>query len=75
MENYLNLLTGFYQGLLAAGVDAGELRHHDTQARAIAMASSLDGITPYLIVCQQVNYKWMAEELIETFIKEIKVRP
>lgn len=74
MESYLNYIANFYKEMLASGIARGELKKHDTYSRAIAMASSLDGITPYLIMSKGFTSNKVANLLIQTFINEIKTK-
>lgn len=74
MDSYFKYVTGFFSEMLSAGIEQGELIEHDTASRAIAMASSLDGITPYLTMCKGLSIKKTADKLIRTFIGEIEAR-
>jgi AcrR family transcriptional regulator len=74
MESYLNYITNFYNEMLVFGIAQGELKEHDTYSRAIAIASSLDGITPYLIMSKEFTSNKVADLLIKTYINEIKIK-
>jgi len=74
MESYLNYITNFYKEMLASGIAHGELKEHNTYSRAIAIASSLDGITPHLIMSKGFTSDIVADLLIQTYINEIKTK-
>jgi AcrR family transcriptional regulator len=74
MESYLNYVINFYNEMLSSGIAHGELKKHDTKSRAIAMASSLDGVTPYLIMNKSLTYKNVANRFIHTYITEIELK-
>ncbi len=72
MDKYINSLREFFKEMLLSGVNSGEFKKHDVDSRALALAASLDGSTPYLIMCENLTYSSIAEKLIKTFITEIE---
>lgn len=74
MVDYFDSITNFYNEMLLSGITCGELKEHDTLSRAIAIASSLDGVTPYLIMCKDLTSDKVAEIFIRTYINEIKIK-
>jgi hypothetical protein len=75
MEHYLNQVVGFYEEMLSNGISRQELKEHDCSTRAVALVSSLDGITPYLIMCKGITHTKLAEKFIDIYIREIEIQP
>lgn len=73
MEAYFNSVTDFFRAMLLSGINNNELKKHDVDSRAVAIAASLDGITSYLVMCQELTSSSVADNLIQTFISEIEV--
>jgi len=73
METYFNSVTDFFKTMLSSGIKNNELKEHDVGSRALAIAASLDGITAYLIMCQNLTSSSVADNLIQTYISEIEV--
>jgi AcrR family transcriptional regulator len=74
MEDYLNFLIDFFDTMLSSAIRLGELKQHNTNSRALALASSLDGVTPYLHLSKKFNSNSIADGLIETYISEIEIK-
>ena len=72
MESYLEYTTGFFEKMLSEGIRCGEFKNHDTSSRALLLASSLDGITPYIIMCKNLTRQTIIESFIQTLISEIE---
>jgi hypothetical protein len=49
LRDYYDEIKTFFEDLLDRAVKQGELRAHDTSARAVTMMAALDGITPMLV--------------------------
>lgn len=73
MEEYFNSITAFYKAMLQTGIHKNELKKHDIDSRALALAAALDGVTSYLVMCQDLTSSSVANNLIQTFISEVEV--
>jgi AcrR family transcriptional regulator len=73
METYREMMVSFYRDLLKAGVEAEELKEHDSGSRALAIFAALDGVTGYLVVCDSLKVEATAWAFIKTFIEDLKI--
>lgn len=73
MNSYLKYFTDFFSEMLQKAIDCNELKQHNTESKALAMASSLDGITTYLMMYEDSSMIEIAKQLIETFIGELEI--
>ncbi|MCG8570223.1 MAG: TetR/AcrR family transcriptional regulator [Spirochaetes bacterium] len=71
MDSYFNKTVDFFEKLLINGLKRGEFIDHNTKARAIALTTSLDGITGYLIMCKDLDFKQIAQYYTQLYIDEI----
>ena len=68
---YFEDMSQFYEQLLIKGIEAGELKKHDTRSRAIALLSALDGIATYIIMSSTLNSKTTAQNFEDVFLKDL----
>lgn len=73
IEVYHEMMVSFYKDLLQKGVEAGELKKHDTNNRAIALFAALDGVTAYLVMCDSLIADKTARALQKVFVDEIVI--
>lgn len=63
-----------YQSLLDRSVAQGDLKQHDTRARALAIMSALDGVTPYLVTAgNNIDTEVVAQQLEDALLKDIRL--
>ncbi len=72
INDYSEKMTEFYEFMLLKGIDSGEFKYHDAKARAVALFSSMDGITPYLVMSKGITAQKTAAQFYDLFIEEIK---
>ncbi len=74
MDLYAMEMIDFYESLFRLGVKQGVFRAHNTQHRAMALFTTLDGATGYAIMCPSLPLEEMIAGFIDIFIDEIKKR-
>ncbi|MCP4135073.1 MAG: TetR/AcrR family transcriptional regulator [bacterium] len=74
MDEYLNMVIAFYEDLLNHGILRGELKKHDTNSRAVALASAMDGVTGYLVICKKITPEKTTNQFIDVYITEIETK-
>lgn len=73
MEAYVNEMLSFYQSLFERAVENGDLRAHDTRARAISLMTSLEGMIGYVAMCKSLGAKEAVVMIERVFIDDIKL--
>ena len=68
------MMQSHFAAALLAGQDKGQLRSHDADSRALAMVSSLDSVTCYLVMCPDLKPLATARQLEAVFIDELLVQ-
>lgn len=74
MESYSDQTIDFFRNMLTKGIRCGEFKQHDVESRALAMAFSLDGATPYLMMNKHLTSEKITYHLVQMYISEIEIR-
>ncbi len=73
IEAYTTKMIFFFESMLELGINAGEIRSHDTYSRAWTLLAALDGITGYMIMNSNLTPGTIAESLEKVLLDEILI--
>lgn len=73
MEDYYAGNTAFFRQMLQAAIECKELKVHDTESKSIAMAFALDGVTPYLVMSNELTYVNVSRQIINGLLSELEI--